>query len=42
MKLVVGSVTHRNSTTTCDNAPVKAARDLIYQLGDKYLPPPTR
>lgn len=42
MKLVAGGVTHQNSTTMCDNAPVKAARDLIYQLGDKYLPPPTR
>jgi hypothetical protein len=42
MKLVAGGVTHQNSTTMCDNAPVKAARDLIYQLGDKYLPPLTR
>jgi hypothetical protein len=42
MKLVAGGVTHENSTTMCDNAPVKAARDLIYQLGNKYLPSPTR
>jgi len=42
MKLVAGGVTHQNSTTMCDNAPVKAARDFIYQLGDKYLPSPTR
>ena len=42
MKLVAGGITHQNGTTFCDNAPVKAARDLIYQLGDKYLPPPTR
>jgi hypothetical protein len=42
MKLVAGGVTHQNSTTFCDTAPVKAARDLIYQLGDKYLPSPTR
>jgi hypothetical protein len=42
MKLVAGGATHQNSTTMCDNAPVKTARDLIYQLGDKYLPPPTR
>jgi hypothetical protein len=42
MQLVAGGVTHANSTTTCDNAPVKAARDLIYQLGNKYLPLPTR
>jgi hypothetical protein len=42
MKLAVGGVTHQNSTTLCDNAPVKAARDLIYQLGDKYLPLPQR
>jgi hypothetical protein len=42
MKLVAGGVTHQNSTTVCDNAPVKAARDLIYQLGNNYLPSPTR
>jgi hypothetical protein len=42
MKLVEGGVRHQNSTTMCDNPPVKAARDVIYQLGDKYLPPPTR
>jgi hypothetical protein len=40
MKLVVGGVTHQNTTTICNNASVKAARDLIYQLGNKYLPPP--
>jgi hypothetical protein len=42
MKLTAVGVTHENSTTMCDNAPVKAARDLIYQLGDKYLPLSTR
>lgn len=42
MTLVTGGVSHENGTTMCDNAPVKAARDLIYQLGDKYLPLPTR
>jgi hypothetical protein len=42
MKLVAGGITHENGTTMCDNAPIKAARELIYQLGDKYLPPPTR
>ncbi len=42
MKLVAGGVAHQNSTTMCDDAPIKAARDLIYQLGNKYLPLPTR
>jgi hypothetical protein len=42
MKLVAAGVTHGNSTTMCNNAPINAARDLIYQLGDKYLPPATR
>jgi hypothetical protein len=42
MKLVDGAGTHENSTTACQNAPIKAARDELTALGNKYLPAPPR
>jgi hypothetical protein len=42
MEVIEGSRTHKNSTTTCSNKPVAAARDAINRLAEKYLPPSMR
>lgn len=36
----IDGLSHDNSTTFCDQAPLQAARDILNRLADEYLPEP--